>query len=140
MRHTHVDKAKLMERTNSENDVAGYLAADTTNNLLVLSFRGSRTIDNWIDNIDFIQEDITDVCNDCWAHGGWWDAWQEVADELSGQIKDAVNQYPDYKLVFTGHSLGGALATIAATVLRNEGYTIDLVCSPEITEVELRES
>ncbi|BCR89853.1 lipase family protein [Aspergillus chevalieri] len=125
----------------NENDVAGYLAADTTNNLLVLSFRGSRTIDNWIDNIDFIQEDITDVCNDCWAHGGWWDAWQEVADELSGQIKDAVNQYPDYKMVFTGHSLGGALATIAATVLRNEGYTIDLYTygSPRVGNEALSE-
>jgi len=65
------------------------------------------------------------------VHGGWWDSWQEVADELSGEIENAVNQYPGYKLVFTGHSLGGALATIAATVLRNAGHTIDLVYSPK---------
>lgn len=48
---------------------------------------------------------------------------------LTEKVDDAVSQYPDYKLVFTGHSLGGALATIAAMVLRDAGHTIDLVCS-----------
>lgn len=110
----------------AENDVGGFLAADTTNNLLVLSFRGSRTIENWVDNIQIIRKDVPDICADCEVHGGWWGAWQEVADVLTEKVDDAVSQYPDYKLVFTGHSLGGALATIAAMVLRDAGHTIDL--------------
>jgi hypothetical protein len=35
-------------------------------------------------------------------------------------------QYPTFKLVATGHSLGGALASLAAGVLRSQGQTVDL--------------
>jgi thioesterase domain-containing protein len=46
-------------------------------------------------------------------------------------VIDAVTQarveHPDYQVVVTGHSLGGALATIAAGVLRTSGVATDLV-------------
>ena len=35
-------------------------------------------------------------------------------------------QYPSYSVVVTGHSLGGAIADIAAAELRNMGITSDL--------------
>lgn len=111
---------------NEYGDVAGFLAADTTNKLLVLSFRGTRTVDTWVANLDFIQQSITDVCDGCWAHSGFWKAWQSVADVLPGELEDAVQKYPDYEIVFTGHSFGGAMATLGATAMRNAGYTIDL--------------
>ena len=114
-------------RTTEFGDVAGFLAVDTTNQLLVLSFRGTRSVDTWIANLDFAQEDIHDVCDGCSAHGGWWKSWQSVVDVLPSKIEAAVADYPDYKLVFTGHSFGGALAILGGTALRNAGYTIDLV-------------
>lgn len=42
-------------------------------------------------------------------------------------IMAAADDYPDYTLVLTGHSLGAAIATLAASNLRNEGYTAALV-------------
>lgn len=44
-------------------------------------------------------------------------------------VETAVDDYPDYDLVVVGHSLGGAIATFAATQLRNAGYTASLVRS-----------
>jgi hypothetical protein len=41
-------------------------------------------------------------------------------------ISTAQKQYPDYKVIATGHSLGGALASLAAGVLRSQGTTVDL--------------
>lgn len=41
-------------------------------------------------------------------------------------IKKAQAEYPSYKVIATGHSLGGALAILAAGVLRSQGITIDL--------------
>lgn len=40
-----------------------------------------------------------------------------------------MREHPDYRVVFTGHSLGGALATVAGADLRGNGYDIDVVCS-----------
>lgn len=42
-------------------------------------------------------------------------------------IESADDSYPNYSLVVTGHSLGGAIATLAATQLRNEGHSAALV-------------
>ncbi|KAA8642911.1 hypothetical protein EYZ11_009041 [Aspergillus tanneri] len=106
--------------------VAGFLAADSTNKLLVLSFRGSRTIENWIANLDFLRVDVGNLCKGCEAHGGFYKAWQSVASDVTKQVNSAVEKYKGYKLVFTGHSYGAALASFAATELRNAGHTIDL--------------
>ena len=82
--------------------------------------------------MDFAQEEIHDVCDGCSAHGGWWKSWQSVADMLPSKIEAAVADYPDYRLVFTGNSFGGALAILGGTDLRNSGYKIDLVLEASI--------
>lgn len=66
-------------------------------------------------------------------------SWKSVANTLRGQVENAVKEHPDYRVVFTGHSLGGALATIAGAALRGNGYNIDVVCgnsSPDNDHVE----
>jgi triacylglycerol lipase len=107
--------------------VAGFFAVDSTNKLLVLSFRGSRTISNWIANLDFGQTDASSLCSGCEAHTGFFKAWEAVADALTAQIASATATYPSYTLVLTGHSFGGAVAALGGTALRNAGYTLDLV-------------
>ncbi|KAJ5958007.1 Lipase class 3 [Penicillium vulpinum] len=106
----------------SYGDVAGFLAVDKTNKLLVVSFRGSRTLTTWIANINFGFTDASGICSDCEVHRGFWEAWETVADDLTSKIKAAQTKYPGYTLVLTGHSFGAALATVGGTVLRNAGY------------------
>lgn len=99
-------------------------------------FRGSRTFENWIANIDFPLESV-DLCSGCKAHNGFWEAWQAVADELSGKLTAAIKEYSEYKVIFTGHSFGGAMATLGATALRNDGVDIDLVGSLSLSPAHL---
>lgn len=108
-------------------DVTGFLAVDDTNQLLVLSFRGSRSASNWIANLDYGLVDASDLCDDCEAHGGFLKAWNVVADDLTAKIDSAKEQYDGYTLVLTGHSFGGALAALGGTDLRNSGYDLDIV-------------
>ncbi|RAL11160.1 lipase family protein [Aspergillus homomorphus CBS 101889] len=114
------------EDSDSYGDTAGFLAVDPTNKKLVVSFRGSSSIENWVANLDFIFQDASAICRGCQVHQGFFKAWSSVAATLTTEIKAAVTKYPGYTLVFTGHSLGGALATIGATVLRNAGYPVQL--------------
>lgn len=109
-------------------DVTGLLALDNTNKLIVLSFRGSRSVENWIANLAADLTEISDICSGCEGHVGFVTSWRSVADTIREQVQNAVNEHPDYRVVFTGHSLGGALATIAAAALRGNGYNIDVVC------------
>lgn len=114
-------------RENEYGDVAGFLAADTTNELIVVSFRGSRTIDTWIANLDFGKDSLDDLCSGCEVHGGFWKSWEVVADTVTSGIDSALETYPGFTVVFTGHSFGAALATLGAAQLRDAGYAIEHV-------------
>ncbi|KAL1984371.1 hypothetical protein VTN96DRAFT_9232 [Rasamsonia emersonii] len=107
-------------------DVTGFLALDSTNQLIVLSFRGSETLENWIADLEADLVDASAICSGCEAHDGFLSSWNSVASTLTSKISSAVNEHPSYKLVFTGHSLGAALATLGAVSLRESGYNIDL--------------
>jgi hypothetical protein len=107
-------------------DVTGYIAADTTNKLIIVSFRGSSSILNWITDLQVELTD-NDICSGCQAHLGFFDSWVEAQSEVIDSITTGFDLYPNYQLVVTGHSLGGAVATIAAAELRNGGYSVALV-------------
>ncbi|KAI9927592.1 hypothetical protein MW887_003211 [Aspergillus wentii] len=108
------------------NDPTGYLAVDKTNNLIILAFRGTASRDDGLADINIGPVKVDDVCKDCYAHKGYWQYWSTVADEVLPSIENVTATYPDYTLTVVGHSLGGGVATLGATVLRNAGYDLDL--------------
>lgn len=112
--------------SNDFGDTAGFVAADKTNEQIVVAFRGSSSISNWIANLDFVLTDASSLCDGCEAHMGFLECWETVADSITFQVESAMQTYSGYTLVVTGHSLGGAIAAIGATALRNAGYTLDL--------------
>ncbi|KAF1954147.1 alpha/beta-hydrolase [Byssothecium circinans] len=109
----------------AETDATGFVATDTTNSLIVISFRGSKSDKNWDSNLD-VGLDSFSACSGCKAHGGFKASWEESQAAVVKAVKDAQAKYPKYKVIATGHSLGGAMATIAAAALRASGTTVDL--------------
>ncbi|CAG7915589.1 unnamed protein product [Penicillium olsonii] len=114
------------DRVCSYGNVAGFFAVDKTNELLVLSFRGSRSVSTWIANINTGLTDVSSLCSGCEAHAGFWESWETVADDVASQLKSAQSTYPGYKVVVTGHSFGGAVAALASAALRNAGTSLEL--------------
>lgn len=91
----------------------------------MLSFRGSRSVRNWLTNLNFPVAPTT-ICDTCGSSIGFWQSWLEAQTNVLTSIKTLQAQNPGYKIVATGHSLGGALASLAAAVLRSQGTTVDL--------------
>ncbi|KAJ5101724.1 hypothetical protein NUU61_003946 [Penicillium alfredii] len=102
-------------------DTSGFIAVDTTNKAIVLTFRGSYSVRNWISDAAFPYTD-PDLCTGCQAELGFWSSWKLVRDPITKALNSTAAQHPDYELVVVGHSLGAAVATLAAADLRGRGH------------------
>ncbi|KAL2157625.1 hypothetical protein VTH06DRAFT_6004 [Thermothelomyces fergusii] len=109
----------------SGTDIWGFIGLDPVDERIVVSFRGSSSIANWITDFDFIQVSC-DLTSDCLVHRGFNRAWEEVADAVLNGLASAKAAHPNYKIAVTGHSLGGAVATITAAHIRRAGFAADL--------------
>ncbi|ETS80671.1 hypothetical protein PFICI_08200 [Pestalotiopsis fici W106-1] len=106
-------------------DIQGFVSTDATNEVIVVSFRGSHSVRNWITDLVFVQE-LCDITTGCLLHTGFYAAWLEVKDVITAAVSAAKTANPSYSIVFTGHSLGAAVATVGAAYTRKDGYSIDI--------------
>ena len=56
-------------------------------------------------------------CKDCKIHFGWYRSYMSVADKVYLVIEKFIKDYPNSKIVVTGHSLGASLSEICALEL-----------------------
>lgn len=113
-------------------DTTGFVALDNTHKNIIVAFRGSHSIRNWI--TDFVVLPVPDFCLGCTTELGIWTAWGLVKDQVMANVTEASKQHPDYNIVVTGHSLGGALATLSAADIRDSGHnaTLYAFASPRV--------
>lgn len=112
------------------------MAIDNTNQLIVLSFRGSRTLGNYITDSKYQQ--VPAICPGCQVHKGYYWAWGNFSAFIMQPINQLAAIYPSYQIVFTGHSSGGALATLGAALEGgNPSRPIDLVSTSVTANVSL---
>ena len=84
-----------------------------TQSKIYVVFRGSTSIQDWLDNLDAILTTYS-ACSKCEVHKGFYDAEQSVLGQVLPAVQSLVSKYPSYEVVVTGHSLGAALATLTA--------------------------
>lgn len=112
-------------------DIKGFVALDATRKLIVVAFAGSgATIRNWIDDFTFVQSPYTLTsstglaCSNCWVHAGFALGWASRRSVVLSAVSAALSvpSSANYSLIITGHSIGGAIATLAAAEIRSLGF------------------
>ncbi|ORY15353.1 Alpha/Beta hydrolase protein [Clohesyomyces aquaticus] len=106
-------------------DVTGFVATDHTNRLVVISFRGSSTLQNWITDGIYSTSD-TDICPSCEVHDGFWFSWSEARNRVLAALENTASKNAGYQVVVVGHSLGGAIGVLCAAEMRMKGRNVEL--------------
>ena len=106
-------------------DATGYVAVDHVNNLIVIAFRGSESVANWLGNVNIGLAPYS-FCAGCAVHAGFYDSWNSVKPQVGSTLATAMQTWPSYMIVATGHSLGAAMAALAAAELRTTGIQMSL--------------
>ena len=101
--------------------------------LCVVAFDGSNDLGDWINNLKATTTD--DI------HNGFYDSFAMFADDIEGYL----TQIGDYEsVIFTGHSRGGALATVAASFFVLEGVLKSASCitfgAPKVGDRDFRDN
>jgi|SRR5262245_14514828 len=111
-------------RTFGRGDAQGFVCGNETH--VVLAFRGTDEITDWITNLNIVMEPGFGGQ----VHRGFAEAleavWDDV-DSLVGRVRDN-----GQTLWVTGHSLGGALATLAAKRLTTKPFATVTFGQPRV--------
>ncbi|KAJ1984773.1 hypothetical protein H4R34_000461 [Dimargaris verticillata] len=92
----------------------GYVATNADMKTIIVAFRGSRSIAQWITNLVFVPVDWPPKVDDSKVHLGFLTSYHTVADRVYDKVTELLKANPDYSISLTGHSLGGALSSVAA--------------------------
>ncbi|KAI0020152.1 alpha/beta-hydrolase [Xylariomycetidae sp. FL0641] len=107
---------------------------DTAKNhgAIIVAFRGTYSITNTVVDLSTVPQEYVPYpppdggdseppehrCHNCTVHMGFFASWQIARKTVLPQLKDLHKQYPEYPIHLVGHSLGGAVAALAALELK----------------------
>jgi predicted lipase len=91
---------------------------------IVVAFRGSQDLNNWITNLNIPKTKPYLKCTGCAVHEGFLGAWNSVKHGVVAEVKRLLAEEPKAKIFITGHSLGAALAALCAVELGASSHSL----------------
>lgn len=94
-----------------------FIAINHDQSEVILAFRGSRELQDFKADLKFWLVPFTGGKGK--VYSGFLKAWNSVKDQILLRLGQIITDPSKYTLIVTGHSLGGALATIASVDIFN---------------------
>ncbi len=99
-------------------DIFGLMGRNTASRTAFLSFRGTSDVAEWVADIDAVPDDYRAISGFGQVHAGFQDVYELVRANITANLATAAAGCD--QILITGHSLGAALAVLAAPdVARN---------------------
>ncbi|KAF0529903.1 alpha/beta-hydrolase [Gigaspora margarita] len=107
------------------NDTEAYavITVNSKDREIVVTFRGTADLGNILKDIEFIQWPyayastsipLPSILPGDYVHYGFYTMFLDFQTPIRNNISTLIKQYPNYQIVVTGHSFGGALALFTA--------------------------
>ncbi len=108
----------------SKTDLQGYTGVLPSTKSIYVSFRGSSSAMNWMDDFEARKVDYKSWpdCK-CQVHNGFYKATLNLKDQTISSVKNLQKLYPGYSVYVVGHSLGAAVAELISLELLTNGIT-----------------
>ncbi|KAL1861188.1 hypothetical protein Plec18170_001703 [Paecilomyces lecythidis] len=105
----------------SETGTQGFVGYSTSKSRISVVMRGSTSVTDFVNDLD-VDPTTPTLSGVSFPSGvqvmkGVYNPWSSVHDTVISAVKDLVQQYPNYTLESTGHSLGGALTYLSYIAL-----------------------
>lgn len=110
---------------NSVGGIQGYTGYSHGLNAIVVVFRGSSNIQNWILNIGTTRTSYS-LCSGCAVHSGFLAGYNLVSSAVKTAVQNLKAKYRGARLMISGHSLGGSLAILCTAELKSVFGNVDL--------------
>ena len=113
--------------SNEQTDLQVGITVSDSNKRISVVFRGSESKSDWYYDLSLFKVQLHD---DVYVHGGFHKQLhnENMYENINNELMNALTECPDYEIYVTGHSLGGALATLY-------GYELSKVISNNVTVV-----
>lgn len=92
---------------NDTDKAQGYCGYDPSQNKVIIAIRGSVNAANYLNDLDYAKVKY-DRCGGCGVHKGFYETYQNLANNLLGCAYTLNSMYPSAEIWITGHSLGAA--------------------------------
>jgi len=114
---------------NGTYDIFAYAGISRSTSTIYLVFRGTAvvSIKDWIKNLQFTLINPWSDQPSAQVHKGFYTAWSSIRSLVFNVVSSLKSACPNCKLAVTGHSLGGAMATLATIDLVRAGNNVDTV-------------
>lgn len=136
---------------------SGFIMVDYAKEVIIMVFRSSTTSQDWFSDFNIlptnyepasekqyrrlIKKGVINECKNCKIHRGFNKFTESLSEAFLDEIETILQNFPDFQMVITGHSLGGALASIAGIELKLRGFhpMVLMYATPKIFNYDMKE-